>query len=393
MRLLNTYTLEFEESFKAPSNYAILSHRWGSLNEEVSYEGYLGKSQMNRAGYEKISKFCNIARGDGYKLAWIDTCCIDKRSSAELTEAINSMYRWYQQSGRCYVYLSYKDTSDWLQSEWWKRGWTLQELIAPEDLVFYDKNWRKIGNKKSKKIADKVVDATKLPRELITSNNLQPYSVGVKMSWMSGRTTTLEEDEAYCLLGLFDVNMPMIHGEGRVAFIRLQQIIFERTGDETIFAFISDKSTDEPSQGYQSIFATSPKQFRTNDTEDGNIGEMRPWRIQPPRFTVWGLEVTSNAEKIRIHKATTGEKIVTIDYYVVILACGWFDQSEKLPRHPCYLALIPYEQRQANVFECFRVPLPSLRVDPVEQIVAREGHNITFEREKVQETTFYIRIF
>lgn len=393
MRFLDTYTLELKDFLEAPSeHYAILSHRWYSLDEEVSYKEYLGKSKKNRFGYKKIMEFCNIAREDGYSLAWIDTCCIDKRSSAELTEAINSMYKWYQNSKRCYVYLYDKTASDWLQSEWWTRGWTLQELVAPDNLVFYDKNWRKIGSKKCEKIVDKIVDATKLPKDLIMTNDLQPYSVGVIMSWASGRTTTRVEDEAYCLLGLFEVSMPMLYGEGRAAFRRLQHIIFDQTGDETIFAFTSNSSTDKSSLGYQSLFATSPKQFRTNATEDGNIGQMRPWRIQPPRFTVWGLEITSDAKWIRIYKANRKK----IDYYILRLACGWFNESmdmEEPPLFPSYLALVPYEQRRANVFDCTRVSLPSLHEDPVEQIVAREGRVIKVDRGQVKAATFYIAVY
>lgn len=399
MRLLNTHTLNFEESFKVPEgNYAILSHQWvtrddGAIDEEVSYEGYLEGSQKNRAGYEKIIDFCKVAREDGYRFAWIDTCCIDKRSSAELSEAINSMYKWYQQAGRCYVFLYDKEKSEWTQSTWWIRGWTLQELIAPHDLVFYDRSWSKIGSKSYKKIADQAADTAKLPLDLILSGDLRPYSIGVKMSWASGRSTTREEDEAYCLLGLLEVNMPLLYGEGRAAFKRLQRIVFEESGgDETIFAFLRSNIADGLRQGDESLFAMSPKQFRTNATEHGNIGIMRPWRLKPPKFTVWGLKIVSSAKRIRIYKPRREPS----EYYVVRLACGWYDKSQRVgepPRFPCFLVLTPYEPTQPQVLACTRVLLPSLDIDPVDQIRIMEGFVKRLDEEEVNDLTFYIVLY
>jgi hypothetical protein len=141
MRLLNTTTLEFREFPDLPDEpYAILSHRWGS--EEVTFKEYR-KSRatvQNRAGYKKIVEFCHIAKQRGFSYAWIDTCCIDKRSSAELSEAINSMYRWYEMSMECYVFLEdYRpeEPRSFPTCEWFRRGWTLQELIAPRYCVFF----------------------------------------------------------------------------------------------------------------------------------------------------------------------------------------------------------------------------------------------------------------
>lgn len=141
MRVLDTETLEFREFPDLPDKpYAILSHRWGST--EVTYKKYRKSrdSIQRRAGYEKVVDFCRVARQRDFRYAWVDTCCIDKRSSAELTEAINSMYRWYKESTECYVYLEdyrFWDPSSFGACEWFKRGWTLQELLAPRHCVFF----------------------------------------------------------------------------------------------------------------------------------------------------------------------------------------------------------------------------------------------------------------
>ncbi|KAI6002305.1 hypothetical protein F5J12DRAFT_906395 [Pisolithus orientalis] len=140
---------------------------------------------------------------DGYTWLWIDTCCIDKRSSAELSEAINSMYRWYRNSQMCYVYLN----------DWFSRGWTLQELVAPKEAEFFNKSWVSIGIKQD--LTSLLEDITRIPEKSVRA-------VAHIMSWAADRKTTRVEDRAYSLLGLFGVNMPMLYGEGSKAFQRLQ---------------------------------------------------------------------------------------------------------------------------------------------------------------------------
>ncbi|KAI5985002.1 heterokaryon incompatibility protein-domain-containing protein, partial [Pisolithus marmoratus] len=236
------------------ADYAILSHRWGA---EVSYEEMVGlmkmeeqerKEVMHRDGYEKIIKSCERAMKDKYKWLWIDTCCIDKRSSAELSEAINAMYRWYQNAQVCYAYLNDVDESvfptkqdeKWVTSygwpEWFMRGWTLQELIAPKQVEFFNKDWVPIGNKQ--RLAPTLTDITKIPRDVLAHGLAgKRLSVAQIMSWAARRVTTREEDRAYSLMGLFDVKMPMLYGEGKNAFRRLQLKIIKGTGDHSIFAW------------------------------------------------------------------------------------------------------------------------------------------------------------
>ena len=157
MRLLHTSTLKLEEFIGSNiPPYAILSHTWGI--EEVSFQDMQGSGAMEKVGYEKISRCCEKAATGGFEYAWVDTCCIDKSSSSELSEAINSMYRWYRNAEVCYVSLSdvphdYESLDLFKRSRWFTRGWTLQELIAPSMVIFFDSDWEEIGTKSSLQIS------------------------------------------------------------------------------------------------------------------------------------------------------------------------------------------------------------------------------------------------
>lgn len=227
-------------------SYAILSHTWGQ--DEASHQDLFSGNNKTGAGYRKIERCCDIALEDDFDWVWIDTCCIDKKSSAELSEAINAMFRWYQDSARCYAYLSDVEPVEsqaghlrWPQfkdSRWFTRGWTLQELLAPSDFVFVDSDWNRIGTRSN--LMDDVQDATGIPRQAFKS--WRTFSVAQRMSWTSKRQTSRVEDLAYCLLGLFDVKMPLLYGEGQRAFWRLQEEIIRTSDDESIFVWSDDDS-------------------------------------------------------------------------------------------------------------------------------------------------------
>ncbi|KAI6143091.1 heterokaryon incompatibility protein-domain-containing protein [Pisolithus tinctorius] len=264
--------------------YAILSHRWGA---EVGYKEMIGLMKMEerkrdevkrRDGYQKIIKSCEQAAKDGYEWLWIDTCCIDKRSSSELSEAINSMYQWYQNAQVCYAYLNdvdelafpdKRDVNKFDKSngwpEWFARGWTLQELIAPKEVVFFNKGWVSIGNKGD--LANGLEDITGIPGEVL-SGDLAPKDLCVAqiMSWAAERETTRVEDRAYSLMGLFGVNMPMLYGEGKKAFRRLQLEIIRTSNDHSIFAW----NPRSPRRG--SVLADDPSDF----WECGNMQKVEP---------------------------------------------------------------------------------------------------------------------
>lgn len=264
MRLLHTSTISLSEFYDDEiPKYAILSHTWGK--EEVSLHDLRlqKKARLNRLeGYRKIKGCCARAALEGYQFIWIDTCCIDKTSSAELSEAINSMYRWYQDAQICYAYLadvcigdqglgSPRGKKELCQSRWFTRGWTLQELLAPHNLVFYDENWRYLGTKWELKKQISLVTGIQVDHMY----NIDRASVAQKMSWASIRRTTRVEDVAYSLMGIFDVNMPLLYGEGKKAFKRLQHEIVKISDDESIFAWT------DPDLPVSGIFAPSPKAF------------------------------------------------------------------------------------------------------------------------------------
>ena len=206
--------------------YAILSHTWGADDEEVTFGDLVKGTGKSKAGYDKI-QFCGEqAALDGLRYFWVDTCCIDKSSSAELSAAINSMFRWYRNAKKCYVYLSDvtkdDDQSAFRQSRWFKRGWTLQELIAPKSVEFFSRNKERIGDKDSLKL--QIHEITRIDIQALQGSPLSRFSFAERRLWMGSRETKLEEDSAYALLGILDIHMPIIYGEGREhAFIRLEE--------------------------------------------------------------------------------------------------------------------------------------------------------------------------
>ncbi|KAH7372251.1 heterokaryon incompatibility protein-domain-containing protein, partial [Pyrenochaeta sp. MPI-SDFR-AT-0127] len=246
MRLINVQTLDLVE-FVEPDipNYAILSHTWSS--DEVSLHDFVTKASQQSQGYQKVASFCAVCLQLGLAWAWVDTCCIDKSNGAELSEAINSMFRFYKNSNTCIAYLSdvpapqntpwdRDDNHTFQKSKWFTRGWTLQELLAPKRVVFYSSEWKSIGEKSS--LTEVIATASGIDENYIrTPKNVGLACVAQKMSWVSRRQTTREEDMAYCLLGLFRVNMPLLYGERGRAFLRLQEEILKVSADHTIFAW------------------------------------------------------------------------------------------------------------------------------------------------------------
>ncbi|KAI7356581.1 hypothetical protein KC354_g10365 [Hortaea werneckii] len=336
MWLLNakTYALKFFHTAKTAPPYAILSHTWE--DDEVLFKDMDDLERAKaKSGWQKIEYTCRQALEDGLEWAWVDTCCIDKCSSAELSEAINSMFNWYKFSTVCYVYLcdltmtatlrdDYPMVSTWLErakkmapirssffdqglhpyetvwreheahfkkvtsetmsamrndnegysrpcneseillidtlgaftrAKWWSRGWTLQELIAPWNVVFMDQHWQQIA-----RLLDVVVTVSTISSVdiavLLKTAPLQSRCIAERLSWASKRSTTREEDTAYALLGIFDANMPLLYGEGGGAFERLQEVISQRSNDLSIYAWPRQPTVDE-----HLMFATAPSYF------------------------------------------------------------------------------------------------------------------------------------
>ncbi|KAI1741485.1 hypothetical protein F4680DRAFT_66278 [Xylaria scruposa] len=217
--------------------YAILSHTWGNEDQEVSFDGMVRGEERNKQGYRKV-EFCrDQARLDGLQYFWIDTCCIDKSNSSELSEAINSMFHWYQRATKCYVYLtdvgrattteggqtSAPDLEgEFRASKWFTRGWTLQELLAPSLVSFFGCDGQPLGCKRS--LENAINEITGIPIVALQGEELSYFTIEERLSWSKGRKTTRPEDKAYSLMGIFAVYMPLIYGEGeKYAFERLRR--------------------------------------------------------------------------------------------------------------------------------------------------------------------------
>ncbi|KAF3801853.1 Vegetative incompatibility protein HET-E-1 [Colletotrichum gloeosporioides] len=304
-------------------DYAILSHTWGA--DEVTFSvfqalnaatengsssalddigGQIGVTTT--AGYRKIKNSAEIARKQRLKYLWVDTCCIDKTSSAELSESINSMYRWYQKAKVCYAFLEdvqpvslsdpFGKNSSFRKSRWFTRGWTLQELIAPATVQFYAQDWSFINAKQAGDDAFRglLTQITGINESLLAGKTLlSDVSVANRMQWAALRQTTRIEDMAYCLLGLFNVNMPLLYGEGMRAFTRLQEEILKETDDQSVFLWgIPPDETSEADALY-GLLAPSPHAFCQLDLD--RVRPLPPSEVQestPATVTSQGLRTS-----------------------------------------------------------------------------------------------------
>ncbi|KAH7161826.1 heterokaryon incompatibility protein-domain-containing protein [Dactylonectria macrodidyma] len=338
MHLINVETLRLE-TFVGDNipPYAILSHTWGADEEEVSFEdiwsGNLEKPG-NRA--EKLKGCCNQAKEDHLEYAWIDTCCIDKKSSKELDEAINSMFQWYKKASICYTYLSdvphgddsWDPGSKFFSSRWFQRGWTLQELLAPEELRFYNREWISIGRRRD--MSNEVERITGISREFLLGwEDFRKAGVAQRMSWAAKRKTSRKEDSAYCLLGIFDVTMPMIYGEGDRALSRLQQEIMKITGDHSILAWGLDTAEYTPSNSAgvisAGILATAPSDF-------ANCGHIVPRKQDATPINTFDISSGRLRMHLSIHTTSAGETFG-------LLNCGPEHNAEQVVGIPVYKAV------------------------------------------------------
>jgi hypothetical protein len=332
MRLLNIGTFRFEEFNADLPRYAILSHRWEL--EEVSFDEFYNPATRQKKGYRKIWGFCQQASSQGYHYAWVDTSCIDKKNFTELAEAVNSMFSWYKNSSMCMTYLSdfrlrpgmnqEQFESELGKSQWFKRGWTLQELIAPANVEFYDSNWRYFGTKRD--LAGVIAKITGISEALLWGKrDLKKFSCAQKMSWAANRRTTRPEDRTYSLLGLFGVSLPLIYdGDGSKAFKRLQEEIIKNSTDQSIFAWVQHGPL--PSIRHEgsifdrkcSLLAPSPDCFRFSSKIVPCKGEES---TTPYSLTNTGLEITQ-----RIHKVRFSGGLVLLE---ILLECHHEDHEDR----------------------------------------------------------------
>ncbi|KAM3066213.1 hypothetical protein ACMFMG_012117 [Clarireedia jacksonii] len=279
-----TFTKDFIGDDQIPP-YAILSHTWGPSNEEVTFEDIVNGTGEVKPGYEKI-RFCGEqARQDSLLYFWIDTCCIDKSNDAELSRSINSMFRWYRNATRCYVYLSdvsrcsisgnHKCTSrlwesDFRKSRWFTRGWTLQELLAPASVEFFSRERKRLGDKSS--LRTQICERTNIPHIALQGHSLSQFSVEERLQWIQHRQTTLEEDKVYSLLGIFDVYILPIYGEGLAsAHARLLEDFYKMQ------KCIQDLRLSDPRDDKK----------RIEDTKGGLLQDLYNWILEHSDFRQW----------------------------------------------------------------------------------------------------------
>lgn len=375
--------------------YAILSHTWEQ--DEVTFEEMVDASESSdpelvrqirsKAGYIKIQQAARQAWLDGYQYIWVDTCCIQKSSSAELSEAINSMFRWYRKAGLCYAYLADVrdaspttfDTGDYhlgfASSRWFTRGWTLQELIAPRHVQFYSRDWLK-GAAKSN-ILDVLRKITGVSEAVMRTGDPSTECIAHRMSWAAHRATTRVEDMAYSLMGLFDVNMPLLYGEGDKAFQRLQEEICRRSDDQTLFAWrhrLAEGEEEAQSYSlYRGLFARSPKEFDTSEANEFYTAVNRFTPASSMTNVGFNIKVPLipllDAERLRlVSSAPQGDPYDSADEFLALLNFLVGPKSFDL-RHPSH-----WHSRTAILLKQVVADQPTyVRIQP--NIIYRPGIN------------------
>jgi hypothetical protein len=229
--------ISFEDDAIPP--YAILSHTWGADTEEVTFADLDTGNGKDKDGYRKIRSCGQQAHQDGLQYFWVDTCCINKSDKAELSSAIQSMFEWYKNATRCYAYLpgvpvkgrtpsstpgEYIWESAFRSNRWFKRGWTLQELLAPRIVEFFSEEWEKLGDKASLKSF--IHEITGIPPKALDGAPLSQFSVAERLRWKGDRETKREEDVWYSMSGIFNVEIAPAYSEGAAsAFRRLMDEI------------------------------------------------------------------------------------------------------------------------------------------------------------------------
>ncbi|KAM6516416.1 hypothetical protein FALCPG4_014599 [Fusarium falciforme] len=357
MRLINAHTLllhEFHGENTPP--YAILSHTWG--DQEVTFQDWKDQgTAAEKSGFTKVRCACQQALNQGLEWMWIDTNCIDKTSSAELTEAINSMFAYYQQSKVCFAYLSDVPSAKGLDKEfllwqirnsrWFTRGWTLQELIAPQHLTFYAADWTRIG-RKDESLAELITEVTGIDRVFLNGRKQANRAcIAKRMSWLAKRTTTRVEDMAYCVLGIFDINMPLLYGEGPKAFTRLQEEIIKKTNDHTIFCWTWTPSVP---RDWASLLAPSPIHFEgagefSSDETNSQLDEISIFSM-----TNAGLSI-----RLPVMYSVAADRHGRQHHYFVTLLAG---PASKALDDPESLCIRVKGKRTGDLFYVCREPYP-----------------------------------
>lgn len=406
MRLLNAHTFKLKTFFNNIPPYAILSHCWE--DEEVVFSDLDDLEQARKKkGFAKLQKTCELAIEDGFEYAWIDTCCIDKSSSAELSEAINSMFVWYKNCDRCYAYLADVELqgvrNTFRLSKWFTRAWTLQELLAPSNqtsgtdpgMKFYSRDWQLLGNKAN--IGLGISKITGIPIEYLEGQSLETASVSMRMSWAADRQATRSEDIAYSLLGIFDVNMPLLYGEGKAkAFRRLQEEIMKISEDETLFSWESSELGTNQLTG--DVLASSPNDFR--EARDlipfASDDPVAPYTMTHRGLRIWQMlfhtEELSQVDRAKIRPLRSPVMIWSgFDIVWVILRCHVVHDYQ-------HFVVVPLRHLSADVYlrdvssSVSLIPYGSIPAAIISQeIYIRNAHTSTIPKGVRRRWGFLIR--
>ncbi|KAG8221678.1 hypothetical protein J3R82DRAFT_1963 [Butyriboletus roseoflavus] len=250
--------IRFRRGVETFFEYVMLSHKWEETtgSKEPSFQDVLGKSiytDLDRSPTnDKLRGFCELVRETGHRWAWSDTCCIDRTESSVLSKAIVSMYRWYEESALTLALLTGVPSPSRLgnlrDSIWMRRAWTLQELLAPKAIRFYDSEWKLYLNdphhnhKDSPVINTELASAVSVAPKMLSAFQSGRFGVREKLRLASTRTATIEEDISYSLFGIFASDLQPKYGEGKNALGRLLEEIVHRSGDVTVLAWTGNSS-------------------------------------------------------------------------------------------------------------------------------------------------------
>jgi ankyrin repeat protein len=340
MRLLNVQTLQLESFLNdIIPPYAILSHTWGKPHDEVQYRDLQdGNTSAHISRSAKLRGALQRAADEGLRYIWVDTCCINKTSDAELSEAINSMFKWYQWSDTCYTYLAdvtlesddgtAQIESKLALSRWFTRGWTLQELLAPKKVHFYDSTWTFLGSKGD--FCQVIELTTGIPNEILLGfRHIADASVAQRMSWAARRETKRKEDMAYCLYGIFDMPLGANYGEGiEKAFLKLQKKIHKTINDDSIFAWGLPTGPLSASSISGGLFASSPSAFV-------GCSNIVSWNTSTPRSLSGLHPITGHLRlSLSVHTSLEG------DMYGLI-ACGRLGNRQRAVGFPLARSMQP----------------------------------------------------
>ncbi|KAL4076604.1 hypothetical protein V8B97DRAFT_2004332 [Scleroderma yunnanense] len=344
--------------------YVTLSHRWGKcepLLRDIEGRGIYDMDPTD--GISKLQSFCLASCKHRYLWAWSDTCCIDKESSAELQEAIGSMFTWYRRSALTIVYLADVSHGGALSSsEWFKRGWTLQELLAPYTMLFFTRDWSlykdgsPFNHKENGVILGELEQTTGIASHHLTNFYPGVDDVRSKLQWASARCTTRPEDIAYSLFGIFNLYLPILYGESAEnALGRLFAEIISKSGDTSILDWVGQSSS------YHSCF---PPTITPHQIHPASQSSPDDQRTPPPRSVLRHIVTRSTRAARKMHQVLSDLPLTQFTNFRLILPCIIFRIQT--------IALIRGDVDTAHVYQ-----IQGVGIEPIEIAISEKLDNMS----------------